>query len=82
MKNLLMIAAVASAIAFSAGAMTAELDTDGDGLASITELQGVYPEVTDDLFVTIDMDGDGFVNDEELVAAIDSEILIEVEDDL
>ena len=38
MKNVTLVAALAASVAFSANAMTAEIDTDGDGMASLSEL--------------------------------------------
>lgn len=71
MKNVILVAALATSVAFSASAMTAEIDTDGDGMASLAELQVVYPEITEILFQEIDTDGDNLVNDEEMAIAIE-----------
>lgn len=82
MKNVLLVAALATSVAFSASAMTAELDTDGDGLASLIELQVTNPDLSPELFTEIDTDGDGFVNDDELVVAIDVGTLVDPDKDL
>lgn len=71
MRRVTLVAFLATFAAISALAMTAEIDTDGDGRASLAELQIAYPEVTDALFQEIDTDGDGFVNDEEMLIAIE-----------
>jgi hypothetical protein len=71
MKHVLLVAALATSVAFSASAMTAEIDTDGDGMASLTELQVSYPELTEELFLTMDTDGDGLVNDAEMSVAVE-----------
>ena len=34
MKNVTLVAALAASVAFSANAMTTEIDTDGDGMSS------------------------------------------------
>lgn len=81
MKNIALVAALATSIAFSAGAMTTEIDTDGDGLASLTELQVAYPELTEELFLEIDTDGDGLVNDEEMAIAVELGNLADAETD-
>ena len=47
MKNVTLAFALATSLAFSASAMTTEIDTDGDGMASLAELQVFYPELTD-----------------------------------
>ena len=75
-------ALLAMLMATSALAMPDEIDTDGDGLASMAEIQAFYPEVTDALFVEIDTDEDGYVNDEELLAAVGAEIIPDPEADL
>jgi hypothetical protein len=51
--------------------MTADIDTDGDNMASFTELQVAYPELTEVLFQEIDTDGDNLVNDDEMAIAIE-----------
>lgn len=50
--------------------MTAEIDTDGDGMASLTELQMSYPDLTEEVFLEMDTDGDGLINDEEMAIAV------------
>ncbi|CUJ84795.1 EF hand [Ruegeria denitrificans] len=72
---------LASILATTAGAMTADVDTDGDGFASMAELQVVYPDLTEEVFQEIDTDGDGLVNDEEMLVAIDAELIADPEGD-
>ena len=74
-------ALLATFVAFSAHAMSTEIDTDGDGKASLAELQVVYPELTEELFLEIDTDADGFVNDEEMMIAVETEMLPDIETD-
>lgn len=82
MSRVSIVALLASFIASSAVALPANIDTDGNGLASLSELQVMYPEVTDDLFQEIDLDHDGYVNDEEMVTAIGGELIAVPEGDL
>lgn len=70
MKNVILVAALASCVAFSANAMSAEIDTDGDGMASFAELKVSYPDLTQDVYNEVDTDGDGFINDEEMAIAV------------
>lgn len=70
MKHVTLVAALATSFALSANAMTAEIDTDGDGMASLTELQMSYPELTEEVFLEMDTDGDGLINDEEMAIAV------------
>jgi len=72
---------LASVLATTAGAMTTDVDTDGDGFASMAELQAIFPDLTEEQFAEIDTDGDGFVNDEEMLVAIDSELIGDPEGD-
>ena len=81
MKNVTLVAALATSIAFSASAMTATIDTDGDGMASLAELQVSYPELTEELFQEMDTDGDGLINDEEMTIAIELGTLADPETD-
>ena len=66
---------LATVVAFSAHAMSPEIDTDGDGKASFVELKTVFPELTRILFLEIDTNADGMVDDEELMIAVDSELI-------
>lgn len=74
-------ALLATFVALSAHAMSTEIDTDGDGKASLVELQTVFPELAEDLFHQIDADADGFVDDEEMMIAVETEILPDIEID-
>jgi hypothetical protein len=47
-----------------------DLDTDGDGLVSFTEMAVKYPDLTEDAFGAVDTGGDGFVDEAELTAAL------------
>jgi Ca2+-binding EF-hand superfamily protein len=44
-------------------------DADGDGLISLDELTAAYPDITEDLFVTLDADASGALDADELAAA-------------
>ena len=81
MKNVTLVAALATSLAFSAGAMTAEIDTNGDGMASLLELQVSQPELTEEVFNEINTDHDGFINDEEMAIAIELGNLVDPEND-
>ncbi len=70
MSRVAISALLATFIAFSASAMAVEIDTDGDGKASFTEIKLAYPDMTDALFVEIDLNSDGIIDDEELMIAL------------
>ena len=61
----------------STAAMAADVeDTDGDGMYSMEELMVAYPSLTEDLFSTIDGNGDGAVDPDELAAAVEAGVLV------
>jgi hypothetical protein len=55
----------------------ADVDTDGDNLISFAEMQVKYPDLTEESFGAVDANGDGFVNDIELAAALDAGMIEE-----
>lgn len=61
--------------ALAMGAGAAELDANGDGLLSVSEVQAVYPDVTTDQFSTMDLNADGALDDAEIVAAQEAGIM-------
>ena len=61
--------------------MPAEIDTDGDGMASLSELQVANPELNQEAFTEMDMDGDGLINDEEMAIAVELDILADPDTD-
>ncbi len=71
-RTLLSLAAIGTLVALPALAQTmpAIEDTDGSGNWSLTELQVVYPELTQETFTAIDANGDGAVDQTELAAAM------------
>ncbi len=80
-KNVSLVAVLMTSVAFSANAMSAEIDTDGDGMASFAELQVSYPELTEEMFGEIDTNGDGLVDDEEMAIAVELGNLADPETD-
>ena len=82
MKNVTLVAALAASVAFSANAMTTEIDKDGDGMASLSELLVSYPDLTEEVFREMDTDADGLINDEEMAIAVDLGNLADPEVDL
>jgi hypothetical protein len=81
MSRVIITAFLVSLFATSVGAMTADVDTDGDGFASMAELQAIYPDLTEEQFLELDTDGDGLVNDEEMLVAIGAELIADPESD-
>lgn len=66
-----VLIALACVFATSAAmASVADVDTDGDGVASFPEMVAIYPTLTEDGFSAVDTNGDGVVDGEEMEAAI------------
>ena len=76
MKHVLY-STVAILAASAAFASVGEVDTDGDGVASYTEMLAVYPTLTEDGFGAIDTNGDGVVDAEEMTAAEEAGLIPE-----
>ncbi len=58
--------------AYAMGAGAAEIDANGDGLLSVTEVQAVYPDVTAEMFSAMDLNADGALDDAEVQAATEA----------
>lgn len=70
------IATLLAVLATSAAhAQTEVQDADGDGVFSMDELKTAYPSMTDEIFVLVDVNGDGAVDANELAAAVDAGVL-------
>lgn len=69
MKKLMITTTALLTLAGAAFAAVADVDTDGDGVASFTELLAVYPTLTEEGFSAIDTNADGVVDDVEMTAA-------------
>ena len=50
-------------------------DSDGDGMFSFDEMLVAYPTLTEETFITIDTNGDGGIDEEELAAATEAGVL-------
>jgi Ca2+-binding EF-hand superfamily protein len=71
MNKLVLTLALGLGTAGMAFAQTvADMDADGNGTLSITELQTMYASLTEDGFKAIDTTGDGAIDGDELAAAI------------
>lgn len=72
MKTHMTLAAMAL-VAWPAFAMgqsgTAEIDSNEDGVLTIDEVQAVYPEVSTDAFLAMDLNADGALDESEVAAA-------------
>ncbi len=77
MTRISLALATAGTLTLSLGAATAatEWDTDGDGMYSFEELLTAVPTLTEEAFLTIDSNGDGAVDADELAAAQESGVV-------
>lgn len=75
MKKQVFALAAATLMATSAFASVAELDTDGDGVVSFTEMLAAYPTLTEEGFGAVDTNGDGVVDVEEFTAATEGGLI-------
>lgn len=77
-SGILGVALAGGALLLAAlAAQGASLDADGDGLVTLEELQAAMPEATEELFTTIDTDGSGTLDLDEVTRAIDMGLLPE-----
>jgi len=76
MKRIIALAAILGLGAGAALAQTMVEDTDGNGVYSIEELQVAFPELTEEVFTTVDSNADGSVDAEELAAAEEAGVLV------
>lgn len=51
-------------------------DTDSNGIWSLTELQTAYPDLTEEVFLTLDANKDGGLDTAELTTAIAAGTLV------
>jgi hypothetical protein len=75
MTKFIVMALGMGAMATTAFADISAMDTNGDGLLTMDEVQAAYPEVTADQFSQIDSNGDGAVDDDEMAAAQDEGLM-------
>jgi Ca2+-binding EF-hand superfamily protein len=72
MKRQFLISTIAAAAfagaAFAEAPMFDTVDTDGDGLVSLSEAQAVAPDLTEDGFAAFDLNADGGLDNEEFAA--------------
>ena len=81
--NTIRILAAASAglVLISGAAFAHEMDTDQDGLYSLTEMRTEYADLTQEQYDALDTNRDGALDAAEFQAAIDSGQLPEMDDD-
>ena len=74
-RRVLTLAAAVGAVAIASTALAHEMDTDQDGLYSLTEMRTEYPDLTEADYAALDTNQDEAVDGDELAAAIENGIL-------
>ncbi len=75
MKKVLITTSAFFVFSGAAFASVANVDADGDGVASFSEILAVYPTLTEGGFRAMDTNGDGVVDDTEMTAAQETGLL-------
>ena len=69
LKTFAVIAATALCLpAFAMGQSAVEADANEDGMLNLEEMQAVYPDMTEEMFATVDLNGDRMLEDAEVKA--------------
>jgi hypothetical protein len=71
MKQYILGASITAGLASMAIAAT-EIDTNGDGVLTLDEVQAVFPEISTESFTAMDANADGALDDTEISAAQDA----------
>ncbi len=54
-------------------------DTDSNGIWSLTEMQSAYPDLTEEVFLSLDANKDGGIDMAELTTAVAAGTLVAIE---
>jgi len=74
MKKLVLFAALTS-MGLATQVLAEVDDADGNGSFNLAEMQAAYPDLTEEMFVALDLDESGELSAEELNAAMEAESL-------
>ncbi len=61
--------------AIAMGEAVAELDANGDGMLSVSEVQAAYPDISAETFSAVDTNSDGALDGAELTAGQEQGLL-------
>ena len=75
MKKVLIMTTAILALSGQAYAALSDMDTDGDGVVSYTELLAVFPTLTEENFSAIDTNEDGVIDEAEMTAAQEAGVI-------
>jgi len=74
-RKTLMLIPAALLLATPLAAQDAAIDINADGMYSFPELQAVMPEMTEDTFITLDANGDGLLDADEIAVGTEAGLL-------
>lgn len=74
-KVMTIVATLAATGAAFAQDADPKIDINGDGFYSFPEVSTIYPEITDEMFTTMDTTGDGLLDMAEVMAAQEAGLL-------
>ena len=74
-RKTLMLIPAALLLATPLAAQDAAIDVNADGMYSFPELQAAMPDMTEDTFITLDANGDGLLDADEIAAGTDAGLL-------
>lgn len=74
-KNCTVTALAIGLLGTTAFAQSAAVDTNGDGMYSLPEVQAAMPDMSQDDFVLLDANGDGLLDADEIAAGTEAGIL-------
>jgi len=74
-RKTLMLIPAALLFATPLAAQDAAIDVNADGMYSFPELQAVMPDMTEDTFTTLDANGDGLLDADEIAAGTGAGLL-------
>lgn len=75
MKNAILTALTVTGLMLPTLSVAADLDANGDGVMTIEEVQGMFPDVTPEAFSAMDTDADGVLSAEEALAGQDAGLM-------
>lgn len=80
MKSYVFPAVAAMTLGFAGVALAqdvdAAIDTNGDGMYSFPELTVAYPDMTEEVFTTLDASGDGLLDGAEVAAGVEAGTIV------
>jgi len=74
MKTVLLSTIIIAGLS-AASAVAAQVDTNGDGILTLDEVNAAFPEIKAEEFSTMDVNADGVLDNDEVAAAQDAGLM-------